>query len=188
MSSKIEAIKAAVDRLDTTECRGIVVNKQALAELRFLVAGAVADGQGHVAAEIVDYIVPNPHQRLWYGPELARLPVGTQLYLNPGEQPDVVALRKDLANTDQLLQSAERSIKNHRSALGAVQESDAEKTKLLNALIRRLGIDGVSAITGCSYTHPSNDLEEMIRNGFLLQELAEEFDITLKPAEAAVAE
>lgn len=188
MSSKMEAIKAAVDRLDTSECRGIVVNKQALADLRGLVAGAVADGQGHVVAEIVDYVVPNPHQSLWYGPELGRLPVGTQLYLNPGEQPDVVALRQDLTNTNQLLQSAERSIKNHRSALGAVQESNAAKTKLLNALIRRLGIDGVSAITGCSYTHPKNDLEEMIGSGFLLQELAEEFDIIIKPAESAVGE
>jgi hypothetical protein len=165
MSSKMEAIKAAVDRLDTSECRGIVVNKEALAELRALVAAPVADGQGHVVAQVVDYIVQNPHQRLWYGPELGRLPVGTRLYLNPGEQPDVVALREDLANSAQ---------------------SNARQAELLNALIRRMGFDGVAEITGCRHTHPKKDLEEMIASGVLLRELAEELGVSLKPVEAAV--
>lgn len=185
MSSKLEAIKAVVERLSTNgECCGIVVDKQALAELRNLVAAPDLVDQGHVVAEVVDYVVQNPHQRLWYGPELGRLPVGTRLYLHPGEQPDVVELKKNLADANALIESAERSIKNHRSALTSAQGRNAELTELLNGLIRRVGIKGISQITRCEYTHPKADIEELIRSGFALRELAEELGVSIKPTES----
>jgi hypothetical protein len=200
MSSKMEAIKAAVDRLDTSECRGIVVNKVALAELRALVAVTVGDGQGHAVAEVVDYVVQTPHQHLWYGPELGRLPVGTRLYLNPAEQPDVVALQEELqryklgyerlSGTIEKLTNVALLNKSEgellQQGLATTEQRNAGQTELLNALIRRMGIDGVSAITGCSYTHPKADLEEMLRSGFLMRELADEFGISIKPTESVV--
>jgi hypothetical protein len=164
MSNKMDAIKAAVERLSTSECSGIIVNKKALADLRALVEAPEVE-KGHVVAEVVDYVVPNPHNQLWYGPELRRLPVGTKLYLDPAEQPDFIALREDVAN---------------------YARRNAQQAELLNALIRRLGFDGVANITGCQHTHPKRNLEEMIADGFLLRELADELGVSLKPFKAAV--
>jgi hypothetical protein len=139
---KIEEVRAAVDRLHTTECRGTVVNSEALKELRALLTTPVIE---HQVEPFGYWMHPKdlPHLGMFHKPDpdiesasVKEAFVAVRLY---AEQPEIAALREELERAK--LQNAElekdrdawRRRSSHRLAdcqemMGALKEIERDTT------------------------------------------------------------
>lgn len=105
-------------------------------------------------------------QRLTAELKIANDPLNIEVHTSNKLGAERDGLRNQCAGIYQQLEICQKQRDQRQAELTKARE-------VIVGVIRKLGIKGMEEFTGVGYSHPSNNFEEMISNGFLITELEE---------------